>query len=60
MLLSEDHEPGLSGQIEKALAFLLKHEKELDRLKNFGADDMLLDFGIEVGRQIQQAEYPAA
>ncbi len=57
LVLSDDGKPGLTQQVEDALVFLLKHEKELDRLKRFGVDNMLLDFGVEVSFQIQHSEY---
>lgn len=56
-IVSENHEPDLSQQFKEALAFLLKHEKELGRLKDCGVDNMLLDFGFEVGDKIQQSGY---
>lgn len=40
-----------------ALQFLCKHEKELDRLKSVGVDNMLLDFSVEVGEEFQKSEY---
>ena len=39
------------------MTFLVKHEKELDRLKLKGVDNMLLDFGVELGDEIQHSEY---
>ena len=56
-IVSEDREPGLSQQFKDALAFLAEHEKEFGRLKDCGVDNMLLDFGLEVGDKIQQSGY---
>ena len=57
VLLSQDDEPGLTRQIQEAVQFLMKHEKELDHLKDDGVDSMLLDFGVQAGNKLQQSEY---
>ncbi len=56
-MVSQGNEPGLSRQAHDALEFLVKHEKELDRLREAGVNNMLLDFGVEVGGKMQQSEY---
>jgi hypothetical protein len=43
----------LSAQIPAALNFLLKHDDEILRAKKFGAEDLVLDFGIVPGQKIQ-------
>jgi hypothetical protein len=57
ILLSDDGQPGLSDQIEAALDFLIEHENELDRLKIFGVDNLLLDFAVERKAELQRSEY---
>ena len=57
VLVSEEQGQGLSEQVGPAMTFLVKHEKELDRLKLVGVDNMLLDFGVEVGNEIQHSDY---
>ena len=57
MLVSEGPGDLSSQQIEEVLLFLFKSEKELDRLKNAGVDNMLLDFGVELTGQLQQSQY---
>jgi len=56
VLVSSD-EGGLSSQVAAALEFLVKHEKDIVELRKHGVDNMLLDFGVEMGGQIQQSEY---
>ena len=55
VLLSEDQDLGLTRQIQEALVFLFKNEPELERLKKAGVDNMLLDFGVQVGDKIGTA-----
>ena len=57
VLLSGDREPGIRQQLREALAFLDQHEAELKAVRNVGVDNMLLDLGVEVGNELQQAEY---
>jgi len=57
VLVGDDQESGITGQIGLALQFLAGHEKELDGLRQLGVDDMLFDFGIQVGNQVQHSEY---
>ena len=52
VVVNEDRSCSLaSQQIEASLIFLCKHEKDLERLKGFGVDVMLLNFGVD-------AEFP--
>jgi len=57
VLVSSEGGPGLSAQVGLAMQFLSKYEKEISRLKLQGVDNMLLDFGVELGDEIQHAEY---
>ena len=57
VLLSGDREPGIGPQLREALAFLDQHEAEMKAMRKVGVDNMLLDFGVEVGDKLQQAEY---
>lgn len=57
VLVSETEEPGIGSQIGQATEFLAKHLKELRRLREFGADNMLLEFGTQMGNRVQQSDY---
>ena len=57
VLVNSEESPSLSAQVKPALQFLAKHEKEIDGLKAHGVDNLLLDFGMEVGDEIQRSEY---
>ena len=57
VVVSEDQGADASQKYKEALTFLFQHEKELDRLKDVGVDNMLLDFGVAVGDKLQQSEY---
>jgi hypothetical protein len=57
VLVAQSPELGLSRELPEAMKFLLKHEREILRLKDLGVDNMLLDFGIEHQGKIQEAEY---
>ena len=57
VLVSETEEPGIDDQIGPATEFLARHVKELRRLRECGADNMLLEFGIQMGNRIQQSDY---
>jgi hypothetical protein len=57
VLISGDREPGVNKQLKEALAFLTAHESELKAVRSAGADNMLLDLGVETGDKMQQAEY---
>ena len=57
VLLSGDREPGIRHQLRESLAFLDQHEAELKAMRKVGVDSMLLDLGVEVGNELQQAEY---
>ncbi len=57
VMVSEDAQPGVSGQIGKALSFIQRNEKELNRLKQLGIDRMLLDFRVQVGDSAHQSDY---
>ncbi len=57
VLVGQSDEPGIVGQIGQAAEFLAKHVKELKRLRAFGVDNMLLDFGIQSSGQLQQSAY---
>jgi len=46
-----------SGMLSDALKFLIKNEEELDRLKAYDVDNMLLDFGMEAGNELEKSEY---
>jgi hypothetical protein len=56
-LVCSEQGQGLSARVGLAMTFLVKHEKELDHLKLQGVDNMLLDFGVELGDEIQHSEY---
>ena len=47
----------MSGQMQQAYSFLLHYEKEIERAREFGADNFLLDFGIAPGRRLQNSVY---
>lgn len=57
VLVSETEEPGIGSQLGPASEFLARHVKELRRLRECGADNMLLDLGIRVGGEMQQSDY---
>ena len=57
VLVSQGHGQGLTAQIEAAKQFPVKYGKEMGRLKLLGVDNMLFDFGVELGGEIQHAEY---
>jgi len=40
-----------------ALVFLSKNEKEFERLKKLGVDNMLFDSGLEGQQTIERAQY---
>lgn len=56
-MVSATQEPHLQFQIGPALKFLSDHENEFERLKSFGVDNMLFDFGIEGQQTIERAQY---
>lgn len=55
--MSAEEGAGLTGQAQAAIKFLSRHEREFERLKAHGVDNLLLDFGVEVGDEIQRSEY---
>jgi hypothetical protein len=57
VLISGDQKIELSQQLKAALEFLNQHEVELKAVRKVGVDNMLLDFSVQVGRKLQQAEY---
>lgn len=58
VVVNEDRSCSLaSQQIEASLIFLCKHEKDLERLKGFGVDIMLLNFGVEAVEFSRSSEY---
>jgi len=56
-MVSATQEPHLQFQIGPALKFLADNAKEFERLKRFGVDNMLLDFGMEAQQTIERAQY---
>lgn len=56
-LVSDDREEGLARQFDEAMKFLARHERELIRLKDFGADTLLFDFGHTPPDQSQSSVY---
>lgn len=56
-LVTSEQRQGLSAQVTLAMKFLYKHEKELGRLKSLGVDNMVLDFGVELGEGMPHSEY---
>jgi hypothetical protein len=56
-LVSATQEPHLNCQIAPALEFLSENQKEFERLKGMGVDNMLLDFGMEGQQTIERAQY---
>ncbi len=58
VLVSQDEKgDDISGQRQDAYNFLLGHEKEIRRAETFGADNFLLDFGLQSGQKMQTAVY---
>ena len=57
VLVSETEEPGNGSQLGSATEFLAKHVKEFRRLREFGADNLLLEFGNQMGNRMQQSDY---
>ena len=58
VLVSHDEKgDDISAQRQDAYNFLHRHEGEIQRARIFGADNFLLDFGIELGQQMQTAVY---
>ncbi len=56
-MVSATQEPHLQYQIGPAMKFLADNEKEFERLKRFGVDNMLFDFGMEGQETIERAQY---
>ena len=57
VLVGQSEEPGIGGQLGPATEFLAKHVKELRRLSECGADNLLLEFGTQMGKQLQHSDY---
>ncbi len=57
VLVGQSEEPGVGSQLGPATEFLARHVKELRRLRELGADNMLLEFGTQTGSQMQQSDY---
>jgi hypothetical protein len=57
VLVSETEERGITSQLGQAAEFLARHVNELRRLRECGADNMLLEFGIQTGHRMQQSDY---
>jgi hypothetical protein len=57
VLLGQDEDPTLQNQAQQAIRFLLKNERELEAMKEFGADNLLLDFGFAPPAQLQSSVY---
>ena len=56
-MVSATAEPHLNYQLGPALEFLALNEKEFERLKKLGVDNMLFDFGLEGQQTIERAQY---
>jgi hypothetical protein len=50
---------GMEDMAEAALTFLSNYEQEFSALRKCGADNLLLDFGVERSGQIQDSHYLA-
>jgi hypothetical protein len=57
VLISGDQELGLNPQLIEAMAFLKRHEAEVEAMRQVGVDNILLDLGVQVSDKVQQAEY---
>jgi len=55
LLVGQDDGPDLRSQVQAAIQFLARHEKELDRLREFGADTLLFDFGFTPPDRLQSS-----
>ena len=57
-LVSQDgNDHDLTGQFSDALTFLRQNMIEIGRMKQFGADNFLLDFGFVPGSTFQHSVY---
>ena len=57
MVVSEDPGTDPTQKIRGAVLFLVQHEKELDRLRDIGAEHLLLDVGFETDDKLQHTEF---
>ncbi len=57
VVISDSDQPGLGAVIDEALAFLKEHERDINALRKAGADNLLLDFGVELRGEVQRSEY---
>ncbi len=55
--VSTDEEAHLSSRFRDAIQFLQAHEKDIARLRRYGAETMFLDFGMEQQHLMLRAEY---
>ena len=47
----------LGKQVESALSFLARHERDLQAMRRWGVDDVLFDFGVERTWELQESQY---
>jgi hypothetical protein len=52
-----DEEPDLRCRFRDAIQFLNAHEKDIARLRRYGAETMFLDFGMEQQHLMLRPEY---
>ena len=57
VLISGDEKLDLKEQLAAAMGFLEQHASELKSIRNSGVDNMLIDWAVQVGDQLQQAQY---
>lgn len=56
LIVSDDpNQHDLTNQIPEALEFLCQNEEELVRVREFGAEDLLLDFGFVPDKGLQNS-----
>ena len=57
VVVGDDNEPTVLSQLQVAFDFLNRNEMEIRRLKQFGVDNMLLDFTVVLNHAIRQSFY---
>jgi|SRR5579883_1278342 len=57
LIVSQTEDPGIGSEVGPATAFLARHVKELRRLRERGADNMLLEFGTQADNRMRQSDY---
>ncbi len=57
VIVGDDQERSATSQLQTAFNFLIQHEPELQSVKRVGVDNMLLDFTVVRGHEVDKSEY---